>query len=154
MTFLLPLLARFWFVVPIALLMASTAYYRGQTHQEHAKRIEVEAAYEQFKAGVKIAGEAAQAAAKAKDQANEKTIKSAVAGRADALRRLRDAESNTSSRSVPLVPAAAAGDRQICFDPPALTAAVERYRARVRGLAQSGDEAQIDAQALIDGWPK
>lgn len=151
----LTLLAKFWFVIPIALLMASTAYYKHDAKSEHTERVKVAAEYEQFTVGVKLAGDKATLEAKRKDAENAKTIQSAVAGRADALKRLRDSvQGNSSGRPLSLTPAVAAGTSEICFEPTAFAAAVEQYRRSVRRIVEQGDEAQIDAQALIQGWPK
>ena len=110
------------------------------------------AKYESFVAQTRILGEQAKAAKEKKEAQDAKRVNDAVASRDDALRRLRD-ERSRSSR-VPLTPAAPAGSEQICFGQSALAAAVEQYRERVRGLVEAGDEAQIDAQALLRAWPE
>ena len=104
-----------------------------------------------FVAQVKQNGEIAAKAAKLKEAQDAKQISDAITARNAALKRLRD--DNSASRRVPIVPAAAAGSETICFQQSALSAAVERYRAGVRGLVAEGDAAQIDAIALIQAWP-
>jgi hypothetical protein len=140
----LTLLARFWFVIPILALGASTMYYRADAH---STRTEFDLYKQQI--ATKIAEQKADALKKEADDA--KKISDAVSGRNDALSRLRQA--SASARRVPLTPAATSGSSEIIFDQKALDAAVERYRGRVRQLVIQGDEAQIDAQTLLQSWP-
>ena len=108
--------------------------------------------YAAFVANVKAQGELAKAQAIKKEAQDAKQIQDAVSQRDLALKRLRQS-ANTPSRNLPLVPAAAKGSDTICFGAKALNAAVERYRGDVRQLAESGDEAQLDAVTLIQAWP-
>lgn len=138
------LLRQFWYAIPILFLLLAAAYYRNDAHN-------TQTAFDLYKTQIaaRIAEQKAEALKKEADDA--KKISDAVTGRNDALSRLRQAAA--SARSVPLTPAAASGSSEIHFDQKALDAAVERYRGRVRQLVIQGDEAQIDAQTLLQSWP-
>jgi len=110
----------------------------------------VKAEYAQYQAGVKAQGELAIKANKAKEAQYAKNIKSAVAGRDAALKRLRD---SAGSSAAPISPKPPAGSDQLCFDPPAFAAAVEAFRSGVQGIVTEGDAAQIDAESLVQAWP-
>jgi len=150
------LLARFWYLIPIALLTASTGWYRHEASQEHAQRIQIAAEYKAFTAQVDALGKAQEQASKLKDAEHAKTVSVAVSNRADALRLLRDVQNKADARSrdLPIVPAAAVSGGAICYDQKAVAAAIERYRQRIAGVVAEGDSAQIDAKSLLDGWPK
>ena len=141
------LLSRFWYVLVIVALLASTAWYRNSAEKTQLK-------FDAFVSETKALGEQAKAHKIEKEYQDAKQITDAVTSRNAALASLRTAQANASRSRVPLAPQATAGSSQICFDPPALSAAVERYRGRVRGLVETGDEANIDAKALIQAWPK
>ncbi len=142
----LSLLGRYWPYILIAILGLVVHHYRGAL-------IASENDYMAFRAKVEVLGEQAKLQAKLKEESYAKAITTATAGRTAALDQLRK-QINTPSSHVPLTPAVAPGDTAICFDPPAFAAAVERYRSRVQGIVGSGEEAQIDARALLGSWPK
>ena len=139
----------------LALLVASglAKYYHGQVSV-------VQGRFDVFVAQVAAEGEKAKAAELEKEKARETAIKSAVASRNVALAKLR--ESASSPRDpVPAAPAAAPGTDQICFGSAGYTAAFAKFRdvlvaslETARGIALSGDSCQIDARALIEGWPR
>lgn len=116
-------------------------------------------AFETFKIQVKTLGEQAERDAKLKEKGYADSIKIAVSSRADALKRLRDLSARSSP--MPNNPTAPAGSDEICISSGAYNAAFQKFGADLagfiqgtRGLAIQGDEAQIDAKALFDGWPK
>jgi len=143
----LPLLQRSWWAIPALGLVLATVYYRTEYHLS-------EAHFGAYRTQIEAVAAQAQLAAKLKEETNAKTIVDAVADRNDAISRLQLAEAANRSKRVPLTPAPAQGSASLCFDPPALSSAVEQYRGRVRGLVTQGDEAQIDSQTLIKSWPK
>ena len=104
----------------------------------------------EFVAKVELLGKQAEAAAKLKESQDAKQIKDALSDRDAALKRLHN---NTNQNRVPLVPPAPTGSSEICYEQSFLNTAVERFRTGVRSLVTVGDEAQIDAQALIKAWP-
>lgn len=79
----LTLLRQFWYLIPILLLTASTMWFRHDAHQEHAQRIEVQAAYDVFKSGVEQLGKAQiernKVIAITQEKVNRETVKSADA---------------------------------------------------------------------------
>ena len=140
---LISLLIRFWYFIPILLLAFSTWYYK--TGMERTQRH-----YDGYKAEVRILGEIAEKAAKQKEAEYEQKIKLSMSNRLASYKRVRE---QSRERPVSITPAIAPGSEQICFDPPAFDAAIEQYRERVRRLVEQGDEAQIDAETLINAWP-
>ena len=128
----------------------------GLLHIARADLGVVQAQHDGFKQTVEAQGKQAQAEAKLKESNNAIQISTAVANRNDALARLRVAQAAASAAAsrVPITPAAAKGSDRQCFEPKALSAAVERYRGRVLGLVAEGDRAAIDAKTLMDSWPK
>lgn len=145
----LTLLGRFWYVPVIALMALAVHHYRSELRV-------VEAEYAAFVSKVEALGEQAKARKIEVEASNAKQITDAVTSRNAALASLRSAQAaaDARSRSMPLAPAAAKGSSVQCFEPQALSAAVERYRGRVLGLVTQGDEAAIDAATLIRAWPK
>lgn len=96
-------------------------------------------------------GMKAQAAAKLKEAENEAKLQTALTGRADALRRLRDASSNRGA--VPFTPQPAAG-ANLCYDRAALESALQRFTTDLQGLIDEGDTALINSRAWAGAWPK
>lgn len=141
------LLLRFWWAIPIAILTATTAYYKHEATYNHEQLIT-------YKATVEALGQAQAQASKQKDAEHAKTIANAVTDRDLALKRLRESETNRRSSYLSVVPAAPAGSGAICFEPAGLNAAIDRFRGDVAGIAESGTKAQIDARALIQAWPR
>lgn len=138
-------------VVAFFLVSVGGAYMKG--HSDGADKIQGK--YDLFVAETKALGAKAEADKVIKEKKDADQITAAVAGRDTAIRRLRELEKARASVSrVPLTPAAAQGSSYQCFEPKALSAAVERYRGRVRNFVTQGDEAAIDAAALIQAWPK
>ncbi len=111
----------------------------------------VKAEYAGFVAKVKAEGELAEAERIRKEAEYAKSIKVAVTGRADALKRLRD---SSGQRQTSLSPATPAGSGLLCFSPAEFDGAVERFRGGIRALVTTGDEANIDARALLEAWPR
>lgn len=123
----------------------------GWLHIVRADLKVTEAQFESFKDKTAALGEQAKAHKIEKEANDAKAIQSALGERDAAIKRMRD---YIASRSrVPLTPASPGGGDKICFSQKALSAAVERYRAGVRGIIEQGDAAQIDAQTLVNGWP-
>lgn len=99
------LLRQFWYVIPILLLTASTAYYRHDAHQEHAQRIQIQAEYDGFKSSVEALGNAQiqrnKEIAVLQEKTNRESAKS-YEGRLnlinDEYRRLRDKKDGAGSR--------------------------------------------------------
>ena len=149
MPIFLSLLGRFWFVPVILIMGLAVHHYRTELRVTTAE-------FEAYKSKVAELGAQAEKRKIEVESANANQIRDAVSSRNAALASLRAAQAQAAAgRSrVPLTPAAAAGSGALCFDQKALSAAVERYRERVRGLVEIGDEAQIDAQALVRAWPK
>ena len=108
----LTLLARFWYVIPILLLTASTAWYRHDAHSEHEKGVQVQAAYDVFKASVEAVGKAQEAKNKQlianQEKVNRETVKSADARVNSILDRYRLLAQQIGSRGGPAAPDAAA----------------------------------------------
>ena len=143
----LTLLMRFWFLIPIAILTATTAYYKHEATYNHDQLIT-------YKATVDALGQAQAQASRQKDAEHAKTIANAVTDRDLAIKRLRESETSRRASYLSVVPDAPASGGGLCFDPSAITAAVERYRQRVAGVVAEGDAAQIDARALLQAWPR
>ena len=139
----------------IALLLLGLAIGAAYLKGKHEGMAEIQAKFDLFTAQVKAEGEKAKADALQKEKDDAKRIADAVTERDVALQRMRSAQAaaDAARRAVPLTPAATAGSSLICFEQKALSAAVERYRGRVRGLVAVGDETAIDAAALIKAWP-
>jgi hypothetical protein len=142
-------------LVVLALAIAG-AYFKGHHSGYIEGTQEVQVKFDKFVNDTTAAGLKAKQDAITKEQQDATQIANAVVTRDAALARMRAAEAAASAaRSrLPLTPRAAAGSSVLCFEPQAISAAVERYRGRVRGLAESGDETTVDAKALIDSWPK
>ena len=111
-----------------------------------------------FKAQVEVLGKQAKAAAEKKDKDNAKQIKDALASRDVALSRLR---SHTRSSPVSDNSAPASAGATICLPTATYNSAMgefgkrlERFMADTGGYSQEGDAAQIDAQSLLQSWPK
>lgn len=137
-------------------LAIAGAYFKGHHSGYVEGKQEVQAEFDKLKNDVTAAGLKAKQDALDKEKKDAKRVADAQSERDIAIGRMRSAEAAASAarRAMPLTPAAAAGNSLICFDQKALSAAVERYRGRVRGLVESGDETAIDAAALIKAWPK
>ena len=86
-------------------------------------------------------------AAKAKEDKDAETIKTAMAGRAAALERLRVA---SRSSHLPDSTATAGRTGAICFDAAGYNAALEQGT----GLAGEGETAVINSRALLAAWPR
>ena len=148
-------------VISLALGIA-LALALGALHITRADLKAVEAQYDGFKQTVKANGEKAEAEAKLKESQNDQQIDDAITVRDDALAKLRAAtQANPAGRRLSGSPTAPAGSSQICIDASAYNAAFSRYRERlggsmegIRRLVIEGDEAAIDAKALIQAWPK
>lgn len=107
----LPLLAKFWFVIPILLLTLSTAYYRHDAAKEHEKLVTVQANYDNFKARVDQMGKAQEEQNKLtvanQQRVNNEAAKSAdarVAAVMDRYKRVLNKPSNPGSGSLPAIP--------------------------------------------------
>ena len=140
----------------LAMLLVATAAWFYAKHEGRVEgRKEVQVQFDAFKNDITQKGLQAKQDALDKEKNDAKRVADAQSDRDIAIGRMRAAEAAASAarRAMPLTPAAAGGGSQICFDQKALSAAVERYRERVRGLAQSGDETAVDAAALIKAWP-
>ena len=151
----MPIISKFeiyGIILVIIALAMGAAYYKG--HKAGAD--EVQQKFDLFTAQVKAEGEKAKADALQKEKDYATQITTATDARNAALSRLQlaQAAANSSRNRVSLTPAPAAGSTKICFEPVAFAAAIERYRQRVAGVVGTGDSAQIDAQTLIQAWPK
>lgn len=141
-------------VIGLIVALLSVAVY-VQTVRVNSCRAEFDA----FKVKVESKGEAAKEVNKEKEKANEDTRKRVVTRRNADRKRLRDTAA--SGGGMPVSPATVAADRGVCFDAAGYNAAHERFASglerlipQLRGLAIEGDEAGIDARALIDSWPR
>ena len=148
----LTILGRFWYVLVIAGLVLATY---DQTVRLNAAKAE----YAAFQTSVKAVGDAQLAKNKEKEAEYAKNLQTAVDSRADALRRLRVASSSSSTPTTN--PAAPIGSSQVCTDSATFTAAFQRFGESLdrfiqdtRGYSVEGDSAQIDAQTLLQSWPK
>ena len=141
---------------PIVILSIALTLALGAVHHYRSELKLTEAQYEVYRANVKALEEQAKAHTIEVEAKNERQITDAIGSRNAALSSLRaaQAQANAGRNSVPLSPAAPAGSDQICFSQKALSSAVERYRGRIFDLVKEGDEASIDANALIQAWPK
>lgn len=147
---------EFYGIAALVLMLAiGGAYLKGHHSGYVEGKAEVQALFDKFKNDVTTAGLKAKQDAITKESQDAKRVADAQSDRDIAIGRMRAAEAAASAarRAVPLTPAATAGNSLICFEQKALSAAVERYRGRVRSLAESGDETAIDAAALIKAWP-
>ena len=148
-------------VVIAVLLVTTAAAGKWAMHQTEA-RAEIEGKYNAFVDGVKEAGDKAEKKRKEKEAETAKNLNTAVTERDAALNRLRDnARKGAGSRGLPKAPTATAGSNQICIPTATYNTAfgefgkeLFRFVEAARGYAIEGDEAQIDAQTLLKGWPK
>jgi hypothetical protein len=142
-----------WVALALAGLSLALAYERHGKIAAQTALTSEKAAFGLFKEEVRQAGEKAAKDAKEKETRYALQTKSAIAARDDALRRLRESANRPIGGFVPADtrPASAGG---ICYDPPALDAAIRRFAAGVQGLIIEGDAASLDAKALIQGWPR
>ena len=141
----------------LIVVIAVTGMYFYAKHEGRVEgRKEVQVEFDAFKNDVAAKGLQAKQDKLDKEKADAKRIIDAESERDVARAGMRAAQAaERAARSrVPLTPAATGSSGQICFDQKALSAAVERYRGRVRGLAESGDEAALDCAALIKAWPQ
>ena len=143
-----------------ALAIAVAVLYRF-LHIARADLKVCKAGFSEFKSTVEANGKRAQAEAKLKEATNAQAISGALTERDAALVRLRDSQKRSASRRLSSGPAAPAGSDQICISSTAYNAAFQRFRERLvssldglGSLAVEGDEAQLDAKALIEAWPK
>jgi hypothetical protein len=107
-----------------------------------------------FKAQVEAVGQQAIARNKEIERGYKQKMDSAVAGRADALKRLQLAQARAGGSVLPSNTGAAKDDSRICFDRAKLDGALQRFIGEAAGIAQGGDIAVIDARALIQAWPR
>ena len=151
MPFLLPLLSnwRVWLGIAF-LLLAGYAQYQKSEARAYKDKLAV------FTAQVESIGKQAIERNRRIEDANKSRIDVAIANRDASIARLRVLvqQARSGSGAMPIVPAPAAAGGSICYDQSAVSAAVERYRQRVIGIVESGDEAQIDANFLLKAWPK
>lgn len=136
----------------LALLVAG-----GLANHYHNALKMTEAQYEAFQAEVKATGEAAKAKELEKEKIRANAIQKAAFERDTAvadLRRLRDETTRSRSYVVPPSAAAAKDGSRVCFDFKAFDAAIRKFDQDVSGIAAAGDEARLNARALIEGWPK
>jgi hypothetical protein len=144
-------------IVILVVVLAAGGWGLYQKHEGRVEgRQEVQTKFDKFVNDATAAGLKAKQDAIEKEKQDATQIANAVVTRDAALARMRAAEAAASAarRRVPLTPASAGVGGLICFEQKALSAAVESYRGSVRGIAESGDEATVDARALIDAWPK
>lgn len=146
-----------------AIFAAGTAF--GVSHwykPEHEAHLKDNAADAAFKAQLAIDGKQAELDKKSKEKTYADNLKTALADRDAALSKLRTAAAANSSRGkLSSQPTAPAGSSQVCIDSTAYNAAFSRYTKRydagmagINGLVTEGDSAQIDAQTILQGWPK
>lgn len=107
-----------------------------------------------FTAQIEAAGQQAIARNKEIERGYRKKMDAAIAGRADALKRLQLAQASAGGSVLPSNTGAAKDDSRICFDRAKLDGALQRFIGEAAGIAQGGDIAVIDARALIQAWPK
>lgn len=147
----LGLLGRFWYVIPILALTVSTGYYKHSATSEHTQRVTIQAEFEQFKVGVRLAGEAQVKKNQEhevqdklnkdnSDKSNEK-LKSDLALVSDRLRRTI---SDPRSSVLPEVSPSSPSPNEITFIREALDGAIRKYEEGVLGLLEEGDKALID----------
>lgn len=146
MPMILGLLGRFWYVLVIAVFMASTWYYKN-AYQSEKREFEV------FKIQVKAVGDAQEVKTKAQEEvdklAKEKSdaqnvrAKRDLAALYDAYGKLRD-QSNTSRRFVPEARAGATSPATVNFDRAGIDRALSDFDQGVTGLLRLGDEAITD----------
>ena len=147
----LPLLAANWQLVAIGLLVAAAGAYA--LHCESVKRD-----HATFVAKLEAQAEEQTKRAKATEAANAKKLTDALSERDAARKRLR-----SQSRPISLSDNSASPDigATLCIGTSAYNAAMGEFRkslergvADARGNATAGDEAQIDAKACVEAWPK
>lgn len=154
-----------WWAIGIAalLLIATFCGLVGAVHYYRSELLVVRAQYDGFKQTVKAQGEAADAKAKLQETQYASQITVANAGRDDAYKRVQLAETaiRTASSRLPYRAISTSANGSSCIDPSTIAPAIEKFRrdvAEVRqqlvGIVANGDEAQADAKALIDAWPK
>lgn len=121
----------------------------------------VKSEYAAFVSQVAATGHKAEAEKAIKEKTYAQDIHAAVTERDAALARLREFQADSGSSKLPRSPTAPEGSSQVCFGSEAYNAAFKRFGERyvegLRGiveLAVEGDSAAIDAQALINSWPK
>jgi hypothetical protein len=129
----------------ILLIVAYALYERGNA---------AVARLEAFTAQVEAVGQQAIARNKEIERGYKQKMDSAVAGRADALKRLQLAQARSGGSVLPSNTGAAESGSRICFDRTKLDGALQRFIGEAAGIAQGGDIAVIDARALIQAWPR
>lgn len=114
--------------------------------------------HQKFVSQVEANGKLAEQRKKEKEAQDEKRIQDAVSQRDVALKRLRD--NRSASRSLSDNSIASAGNPTVCVPATVYNTAMARFGKDLSGFleatgryAERGDEAQIDAQALIQAWP-
>jgi len=143
----LPILARFWFVIPLLALTASTAYYR---HDAASVRAE----FADFKVQNQLVAIKAEAAKAEKEKKDAERINHAVASRDSAISRLRKSQANPRSGFVPNSTGTADADSRVCYDRQALDSALRKLDSGVSQIVGSCDQTVIDALSLLSAWPK
>jgi len=129
---------------------------------EHWKNKDTEdiAVYAKFLSDTKIAGLQAIADNKQKELDNAKRIADADDARDAALSKLRQS-TYSGRRASTENPAAPAGSSKVCYDSKQFDAAFRQFGADLdqfisdaRAIVVEGDAANIDAESLIESWPK
>lgn len=140
---------------------AAGAYFHHQGYIDGRKDVQVQ--FDAYRNEVNAASLSAEKEKTRMEKIYEDRVASADAGRNSALAGLRAAQAAASSgRSASASnPVAPSGSKQVCFDAPAYTAAFQQFGKQLdgfiqgaRGLIVEGDSAQIDAQTILNAWPK
>lgn len=148
--------------ITIAVLGVALIAAGAWAKREATQRAEVEGKFAAFKESVKTLGEEAEKDRKKKEKENAENLSTAVGERDAARKQLRDyAGKSAGSRKLPSATAASSSSGQSCIGTAAYLAAMAAFRkelgsgmAAADGYTLAGDEAQIDAQTLLKGWPK
>lgn len=151
----LGLLGRFWYVIPLVALSLSTMLYKHQATSERNQRLNIQAEFDQFKVGVRLAGESQikrNHDHEAQDKLNkENSDKSNAKVKSDLntayadLKRLRNSSTANSGGGLlpPTGPGSPSPDK-LCFDKPFLGRALQEYEDSVTGLLEEGDQGIAD----------
>lgn len=111
---------------------------------EHSRFLSLKTEYSEFKETA-----ATQALKQEKDHAIQ--VNNALAERDIYLNRLRDSEIRTRALRASITPQ---GPDRLCFNRPALDAAIQSFLGEVQGLIEQGDVTLINLQATLAAWPK
>ena len=142
---------RAWAILGYIVLSAGVWLQTSRLHSCQAQKDAIQAQFDQFKAQVRLEGEAAQKAAnekaahdkQAKENADAENRKTLAALHADIIR-LRHERDDSHKNLVPAAASSPADTASACFGREALESALRGLLAEIRGLIDEGSEAEMN----------